>query len=314
MSLFDTLVVQPIFNVIMALYGLIPGKDFGVALIVFAVLVRIVMLPLIKKQLHQTKIMRQIQPELAKIKAKAKGNKQLEGQMMLELYRERGVNPFGALTVLLIQMPIFIALYQVIKIVTVQRDEIGKFIYGFVGDIPAVDEVLRNVSMFNEKLFGLVDLTAHAVGSNGQIYWPLLVLAAVSAALQYVQTKQVTPQSTSGKKLRDLMKSQAKGEKVDQSEITTVMSQRMLMIMPAIAFAVALYLPGALVLFYAASSAVAVWQQRGILAEDVDEMEEIVDDKPKKPKTTSAKKTASERAKKAEPAKTVPAKKRKKRR
>ena len=73
MSLFDTLIVQPIFNLLIAIYGLVPGGDFGVALIIFTILVRLIMWPLVKKQLHQTKVMRKIQPELKKIKAKAKG-------------------------------------------------------------------------------------------------------------------------------------------------------------------------------------------------------------------------------------------------
>ena len=114
MSWFESIVVQPIFNILMGLYGVIPGNDFGIAIILFAVLVRLLMWPLIKKQLHQTKLQRQIQPELKKIKQQAAGNKQLEGQLMLELYRERGINPFAPIGVLIVQLPIFIALYQVI--------------------------------------------------------------------------------------------------------------------------------------------------------------------------------------------------------
>ena len=79
MNIFDILIVQPIFNVLIGIYSLVPGGDFGVSLIIFTVLTRFVMFPLVKKQLHQTKIMRKLQPELAKIKKRAKGNKQLEG-------------------------------------------------------------------------------------------------------------------------------------------------------------------------------------------------------------------------------------------
>ena len=64
MSWFESLVVQPIFNILMALYSLLPGNDFGLALIIFAIVVRVAMWPLIKRQLHQTKLQRAIQPEL----------------------------------------------------------------------------------------------------------------------------------------------------------------------------------------------------------------------------------------------------------
>ena len=88
MNIFDLIVVQPIFNLLALIYGLLPGSDFGIALIIFTIVVRLLMWPLIKKQLHQTKVQRAIQPELKKIRKQANGNKQLEGQMMLELYRE----------------------------------------------------------------------------------------------------------------------------------------------------------------------------------------------------------------------------------
>ena len=66
MSFFDVLIVQPIFNILMAIYGLIP--DFGVSIILFTIIIRFLLWPMVKKQLHQTKAMRKMQPQLAKIK------------------------------------------------------------------------------------------------------------------------------------------------------------------------------------------------------------------------------------------------------
>ena len=103
MNIFDLIVVQPIFNLLALIYGLLPGSDFGIALIIFTIVVRLLMWPLIKKQLHQTKVQRAIQPELKKNRKQANGNKQLEGQLMLELYRERGINPFAPIGVLIVQ-------------------------------------------------------------------------------------------------------------------------------------------------------------------------------------------------------------------
>ena len=111
MNFFDLILVQPIFNILVVIYGLIPGQDFGVALIVFTIIVRLLMWPLVNKQLNQTKVMRKLQPELAKIKLKAKGNRQLEATLSMELYKERGVSPFSSIGTLLLQLPIFIALF-----------------------------------------------------------------------------------------------------------------------------------------------------------------------------------------------------------
>src|SRR3546814_9595492 len=91
--MFDTLIVQPIFNVLVVIYALIPGHNFGLAIIIFTIFARLAMWPLVKKQLHQSKAMRALQPELTKIKKAAKGNKKQESMMMMELYRERGINP-----------------------------------------------------------------------------------------------------------------------------------------------------------------------------------------------------------------------------
>lgn len=290
MSLFDTLIVQPIFNLLAAIYGLIPGGDFGISLIIFTIIVRLLMWPLVKKQLHQTKVMRAIQPELKKIKAKAKGNKQTEAQLMMELYRERGVNPFSSIGLLIVQLPIFIALFRVIQIMTTQRDQIAAFTYDFLEKLGPIQQIINDPKhQFNEYLFGIINLTEHAVGSNG-INFVLVLLCILAAGLQFWQSKQVTPEPTEKKRLRDVLSASAKGEQVDQSEVSAIMSQRMILLFPVITLFVTLYLPGALVLYYAVSSGVAVIQQHIVLNRDVDEMENLAD----KDKGTAAKKRAAE--------------------
>ena len=317
MNLFDTLIVQPIFNLLMVIYGLWPGHDFGISLIIFTVLVRLVMWPLVKKQLHQTKVMRAIQPELKKIKAKAKGNRQLEGQLMMELYRERGVNPFSSIGLLLVQLPIFIALFRVIQIITNERDKIASFTYSFVESIKPVADIINDPAhQFNESLLNVINLTQHAVGTDG-FKVSLFILAMIAAYLQYIQSKQVAPEPTDNKRLRDMFKATAKGQEVDQQEMSAMVTQRMLVLFPAITFFVALYLPGALVLYYAVSSGVAVIQQHIILNQDEEELEDIAEEAA--PKTTSPAKTrktsATKRAAQAKEATVVnPKKKRRKRR
>jgi YidC/Oxa1 family membrane protein insertase len=292
MSLFDTLIVQPIFNLLALIYGLLPGSDFGISLILFTVIVRLLMWPLVKKQLHQTKLMRALQPELKKIKAKTKGDKQLEAKLMMELYRERGVKPFSSFGLLFLQLPIFIALYSVIQIITLHRDKIASFTYEPIEKLqPIADIIGSSTHQFDESLLNIVNLTK--VGfSNSAIYWPVIIIAAIAAVLQYVQSKQIMPQSDSKKKLRDIFKDSAAGKDVDQSEVSTIMSNRMIILFPFLTFAVGLYLPGALVLYFATSSAVAVIQQYMLLHRDVEEMEVIAD---LNTKTTKAKSNATKK-------------------
>ena len=151
MSFFDLILVQPIFNILVFIYGVIPGHDFGIALILFTILIRIILWPLVKKQLHQTKVMRKIQPELKRIKQRAAGNKQVEARLMMELYREKGVNPFGSIGVLLLQLPIFIALYGVVNLITQSSHNIPKYTYDFLQGLPFVKHLVENPSSFNES-------------------------------------------------------------------------------------------------------------------------------------------------------------------
>src|SRR2546430_130198 len=106
--MFTTLIVQPIFNLLVLIYALIPGHNFGLAIIIFTIVVRLLLWPLVKKQLHHAKAMRKIQPELKRIKAGAKGDKRKEQLLMMELYKERGINPFSSIGVVLLQLPILL--------------------------------------------------------------------------------------------------------------------------------------------------------------------------------------------------------------
>lgn len=196
MNIFDLLIVQPIFNLLIGLYSIIPGGDFGISLIIFTVLVRFALYPLIKKQLHQTQAMKKLQPELARIKKASKGNKQAESMQMLELYKKHGVNPFRSIGILLIQLPIFIALYHVIQIFTMHRDQIAKYTYDFMENIGPIKHLIEHPDQFNEKLLGFVDLTKAAFTNSGVDFF-LILLAVVAAVTQYIMSKQTMPQTES---------------------------------------------------------------------------------------------------------------------
>ncbi|QQG50880.1 MAG: YidC/Oxa1 family membrane protein insertase [Candidatus Saccharibacteria bacterium] len=301
MNIFDILIVQPIFNLLIGLYSIIPGGDFGISLIIFTVLVRFAMYPLVKKQLHQTQAIKKIQPELARIKKQAKGNKQLESMQMLELYKKNGINPFRSIGLLLIQLPIFIALYSVIQIFTLHRDQIAKFSYDFMEGIGPIKQVIEHPEQFNEKLLGVVDLTKSAFTTNGVDIF-LVFLAVIAAVTQYIMSKQTMPQNESKKRLRDVMSEAAEGKQADQSEMNAIVMSKMMKVLPFFMFFIMITVPGALALYYAVSNIVAVAQQSYLLKKDAEEMDEIADEPVAKPKA-GKKATAKAREKAAKPAK-----------
>ncbi len=158
MSLFDTVITQPIFNLLLTIYNFV--GDFGIAIIIFTILVKIILWPMTRAQLSQTKAMRKMQPELDKIKRNAKGNKQLESVQMMELYKKHDVKPFRSLLVLFIQLPILLTLNSVINVTVNKSHEISNFTYSIVGNLSRVSEIIQNPDDFTPHLFGVVDLSA----------------------------------------------------------------------------------------------------------------------------------------------------------
>ena len=295
MNIFELVVVQPIFNLLMGLYAILPGQDFGIAIIVFTIIVRFLLYPLTRSMLHQSKAMRKLQPQLARIKKQHKGNKQAESLAMMELYKKNGVNPFRSIGILLIQLPIFIALFQVIQIFTTNRAQIEQFTYGFLSNLAPIKDILADPASFNEKLFGFIDLT-QAAFSDGRINFFLILLAVVAGITQYIMSKQTMPQTESKRRIRDIMAEAAEGKPADQAEMNAIMMQRMSKILPFFMFFIMISVPGALALYYAVSNIVAVGQQAYLLRQDEDELEELAEeavDKPSKKKTSTKPKPAT---------------------
>lgn len=281
MNIFDIVIIQPIFNLLVLLYSVVPGGDFGVAIIIFTVIVRFALYPLTRSMLHQSRAMRKLQPQLRKINKQAKGNRQLAAAQQMELYKKHGVKPFRSIGILLIQLPIFIALYQVIQIFTLHRDQIAKFTYDFLENIPAIRAVIDHPEQFNEKLFGFIDLTKAAIHQGGIEYF-LIILALIAAGTQYLMSKQTMPQQESKRRLRDIMAEAADGKQADQAEMNAVMMSKMTKVLPIFMFFVMISVPGALALYYAVSNIVAVGQQSYLLKQDEEELEELAEEPVKK--------------------------------
>lgn len=281
----DMIIVRPIANILFAIYGFV--GDFGLAIILFTVLVRLCMWPLVKRQLHQTKLMRQIQPELAKIKKNAGGNRQVESLQMMDLYKRHNIKPFRSFLTILIQLPIFIAIYTAIRVMVMPMptDNLSLRAYDFIHDIPAISTVIdqqdtyladpeHNSYDFHPQLFGIIDLDAH-VGFTSASSIVILIFALSAAVIQYLAMKQQMPSKKSEKKktFRQIMKEAADGKEPDQTELNNVMSGQMSVIMPVMMLLIMINLPGALVFYYLLINIVNVVQQKIVFSRDEVEME-----------------------------------------
>ena len=293
MSFFDTVIVQPIFNLLMLIYSLIP--DFGISIIIFTILVRLLLWPLVKKQLHHTKAMRKMQPELAKIKKQYAKNPQMRNLAMMELYKKHNISVFGPIGILLIQFPILIAMYRVVQIFASNRTDLGKYVYGAVKNLPVANNLVNNPDQFNQNFLGIFDLTQHAISRNGVVVG-LLVLAVLAAVLQYLTAKQLSPNSDSKRRLRDILSEAGSGKEADQSEVNAVVSRKMMKFMPVMVFLIIIYLPGALAMYMTTANAVGYLQNLIILRKDSFEMEDIANEKQSKLSKTKAKKRADHAA------------------
>lgn len=274
--MFQTLIVQPIFNLLVAIYALLPGHNFGLALILFTIVIRFLMWPLVKKQLHHSKAMRKLQPELKRIKKEAKGDRQKESMMVMELYKEREVSPFGSIGILAIQLVILIGLYSGLQKVISDPQAIIDNAYGFLQNTGWMQELARNIGQFDETLLGFVDLTRAAVGDEG-LYWPALVIVIGSAVTQYFQSVQLMPSEKDARSLRQILKEAGKGKQSDQAEVNAAVGRSTRYFIPIMIFVFTVGLPSALGLYWFVSGLVAYLQQAYILKQDEEELEEIAD-------------------------------------
>lgn len=238
--MFNTLFIHPIFNLLAVCYAFV--GDFGLAIILLTIIIRGALWPLVTKQLHSQRALQELQPELKRIKTEAAGDRTLEGKLTMELYKEREINPFASFLPLLIQLPIFFALFIVLRDI-VKPGEIAHIVYAPVGHLAPIAAIINNHVAFHPTLFGAINLTK-----------PSILLAALAGLAQFVQTKQITPKHTPG-------------------DAQAQMMMGMVYIFPALTFFIGLSLPSALPLYWVTASSIAVLQQYLVLKRDVRELE-----------------------------------------
>ena len=132
--------------------------NFGVSIIIVTILIKIALLPLTLKQDKSMKEMKKIQPELEKLKEKYANDKQMLNIKTMELYKEHKVNPAGGCLPLLIQFPILIALFGVLRNGIIPQDSSFLWLKLSEKDPYYILPILNGaVSFFQQKLMGTSD-------------------------------------------------------------------------------------------------------------------------------------------------------------
>ena len=163
---FNKILYQPLFNALFFLYQFLPGRDFGIAVIVLTALIRLVLSPLMAQSLKSQKALSGIQEKVKEIQNNHKDNKEKQMQEILELYQKEKINPLNSLLPILIQLPLLIALYRVFWR-GLQLEELNN-LYSFI----------PRPEIISFSFLNLIDLSQ-----------PSLVLAILAGFAQFIQMK-----------------------------------------------------------------------------------------------------------------------------
>ena len=298
-ELIDFLIVNPIVNILFVIYNII--GDFGIAIILFTLLVKLLTWPLMKRQLHQTKLMRDIQPELTEIRKRCNGNKQMESLQMMELYKRRGIKPMASFWNLLIQLPIFIAMFTAIRVVALPttNDYLEKRAYAPVASLDKIDAVIEQQRVYFTKLenkkdgdetpayefkptlFGVVDLSVRpGTGNFDEII--VLMFALGAALVQYYVSKSAMARKNTKKQSakatwKKMVADAKEGKDPNQEDLNAMVSGQMSFMMPLMMLMITINLPGALCFYYMLSQLISAIQQHNILNKVDQEMDDNTD-------------------------------------
>lgn len=231
--IWHTFFFDPVYNSLVFFIDVVRGGDVGIAIICTVVLVKTVILPLSLKAIRTQLAMREIEPQLAKIKEDYKDKRELQAVKTMELFKEADVNPFSSIFLLLIQIPVVIALYFAVysgggvKLPMINT----ALLYSF---IPTPETV-------NMIFLGFMDITLKS-----------LPLAFVAGLTQFIHTHLSLPPH----KARD-----PKAEPNFKDDFARSMQLQMRYVMPILIFFVAYTISAAIALYFTVSNLMAIAQE-----------------------------------------------------
>ena len=237
-SFFNTVLYQPLFNALILIYEYLPGHDFGIAVIVLTLLIRILLYPSSAQAIKSQAALSRLQPKIKEIQEKYKKEKEKQAMKMMELYKTEKINPFSGCLPLLIQLPIIIALYQV-------------FWKGFASDqMHFLYSFVPFSGVVNPTFLGMVNLNE-----------PSAVLAVLAGISQYFQSKMIISSSANKKEKKS-------------NDIAQAMQKQMVYFLPVFTVFILWGMPSAVGLYWLATSVFSILQQYFILKPQTQSIQE----------------------------------------
>ncbi len=228
MNIFELFFIAPIVNLLVAFYKLfsllsIPGA-LGWAIVGVTVLLRLAISPLMKRQIRESQKIQELQPTILKLQKKYKNEPLKLQQAQAELYKTHRINPgFGCL-IFLIQLPIFLGLYNALRILTVNGhfqqtlNKVNSLLWA-----PPLELQSLDVWFFGFRL--------NELPSNWKsLGWWYLLVPVVTALLQYYQSKLATASMI--KKPKDKQQKPADKKQPEEPDMATVMQKQMSILFP----------------------------------------------------------------------------------
>lgn len=254
-SAFHTVFEIPLQNLLLFLNNVfvtlhIPGA-FGFAIIALTILIRLVLHPLFKQQIHTAKKMSDLKPHLDNLSAKHKSDPKKLQQEQLKLYQDAGINPASGCVFLIIQIPIFIALYNTLNLfltkggVKETLDQINSVVY---------HQAFR-VTSLNPQFLG-INLALTPANSG---LWYYYLVPVITGFLQFYQVHVSTPPTPKGA----IEKKKKDGEKTSGTEdFQKAMNTQMKFIFPVLIGWFSFSLPVGLSLYWNIFSIFSIIQYR----------------------------------------------------
>ena len=225
--MWETLIIQPFINILLLIYQYL-GQNFGIAIILFTILIRLVTYPLTAKQIKSSRAMQEMNsdPEWIKTQEKYKGEREKLAQEQMRMYQEKGISPFSSCLPTLLQFPLILGLYQsIIRTMAqtpMQMFELTRLIYP--GAFWFNTDLLPLNSRFLWMNLGQPDLI-HVEG----LPFAIPIMAIIVAFTSYLQSRLMTPASQPS----------ASGAPDQSAQMTKMMSIYMPLLMGYLAYTLA---------------------------------------------------------------------------
>lgn len=251
-EIWNLLLYQPIVNALIFLYQLL-FQNFGLAIIVLTVAIRLLLFPLTRTSMQAAQKMKELSPEISRLKKKHGKDKQAFAKAQMELYKKHGANPAAGCLPQIVQIIILIALFQAFnQVLRPNGDMIQRINEVLYPSLQLPVDTLINVK------FWYLELTKPDVFRLGSIPFPLPGLFLLAAAfVQFLSTKMMAP-------VMATIKKEAKKTPEKKDDMTTMMQSQMSYMFPLMTIFIGYSFPSGLTLYWFVFSLSTAIQQYSI--------------------------------------------------